>query len=39
MLWLLEGQNLERSVRNTSEKNPEENEETINYFAKVKSPG
>lgn len=39
MFWLLEDQHLELSVRNISEKSPEENKETTNYFAKVKSPG
>lgn len=38
MLWLLEDLNLERSVRNTSEKDPEKNEGTINYLARVKAP-
>lgn len=33
---VLEGQNLELTVRNISEKNPERNEETINCFVKVK---
>lgn len=39
MFWLLGEQNLELSVRNISEKSPEENKETTNYFVKVKSPG
>ena len=38
MLWLLEDPNLERSVRNTSERDPVGKEGTINYLARVKAP-